>query len=43
MLIILHVFVIKDEKNFNKYMTNQEKVSNVVKNLIGNLYIIRNI
>ena len=35
--------MIKDEKKFNKYMTTQEKVSNVVKKLIVNLYIIRNI
>ena len=32
--------MIKDEKKFNKYMTTQEKVSNVVKKLIVNLYII---
>ena len=43
MLIILHLFMIKDEKKFNKYMTTREKVSNEVKKLIVNLYIIRNI
>ena len=35
--------MIKDEKKFNKYMITREKVSNVVKKLIVNLYIIRNI
>ena len=35
--------MIKDEKKINKYMTTREKVSNVVKKLIVNLYIIRNI
>ena len=35
--------MIKDEKIFNKYMTIWEKVSNIIKKLIVNLYMIKNI
>ena len=35
--------MIKDEKIFDKYMTILEKVSNIIKKLIVNLYIIKNI
>ena len=35
--------MIKDEKFFDKYMTILEKVSNIIKKLIVNLYIIKNI
>ena len=37
-------FMIKEEKVFDKYMEIWEKVSNIIKkNLIVNLYIIKNI
>ena len=36
-------FMIKYEKIFDKYMTILEKVSNIKKKLIVNLYIIKNI
>ena len=35
--------MIKDEKLFDKYMTIWEKVSNIVKKIVMNLYIIKNI
>ena len=36
--------MIKDENSFDKYMKTWEKVSNTIqKNLIVNLYIIKNI
>ena len=36
-------FMIKDEKNFDKYSIIWEKVSNMIKKIIVNLYIISNI
>ena len=36
-------FMIKDEKIVDKYMTIWEKVSNIIKKSIVNLYIIKNI
>ena len=36
-------FMIKNEKIFDKYMKIWEKVSNIIKKIIVNLYIIKNI
>ena len=36
-------FMIKEEKVFDKYMEIWEKVSNIIKELIVNLYIVKNI
>ena len=36
-------FMIKEEKNFDKYMTICEKVCNIIKKLIVNLHIIKNV
>ena len=36
-------FMIKDKKHFDKYMKIWEKVSNIIKKCILNLYIMKNI
>ena len=38
----MYDFMIKDEKTFHKYMTVWEKASNIIKELIINLYIRKN-
>ena len=36
-------FMIKEEKGFDKYMKIFEKVSNIIKNLIVNLYKVKKV
>ena len=36
-------FMVKEEKVFDKYIEIWEKISNIIKKLIVNLYIVQNI
>ena len=39
----MNVFFIKDKNLFDKYIEIWDKVSNIIKKIIENLYIIKNI